>query len=219
LVSDGFMLEVLQSHTNVIYQPHYDSPHFGGINPYTLGYSIFSDVRRICEHPTEEDRRFFPDLAGGDWLEALHEAMANFKDESFILQYLSPTVIRNLKLFCVLDDDQEREIEVTAIHDDPGYRRIREALAAQYDLSQQEPNIQIYRVDLRGNRSLTLRHQQHDRVPLYEDEAKEVLKHLHRLWRFDVHLESVQDGRVTQSYTCDNESVRVVTGPTSDAPH
>ncbi|MGH8222777.1 MAG: SpoVR family protein [Woeseiaceae bacterium] len=211
-VSDGFMLEVLQSHTNVIYQPPYDSPYFGGVNPYTLGFSIFSDLRRICERPTGEDRRFFPDVADRDWLDVLHHGMQDFKDESFILQFLSPTVIRNLKLFSILDDDQSREIEVTAIHDDQGYQAIREELADQYNLSKQEPNIQIYEVDLRGNRSITLRHIQHDRVPLDKDDATLVMKHLHNLWRFDVRLESIHEGRVTTSYLCDDESVRSVSG-------
>ena len=137
------MLEFLQTHTNVIYQPEFDSPYFNGINPYTLGYAIYSDIRRICEQPTDEDERFFPDVAGGDWLDTIHHAMVNYKDESFILQFLSPKVIRDLKLFCILDDDREKEIEVTAIHDDSGYRQIREELAEQYNLSKQEPNIQV----------------------------------------------------------------------------
>ena len=212
LVSDGFMLEFLQSHTNVIYQPAFDSPHFSGINPYTLGYSIFTDIRRICEQPTEEDKRFFPDIAGSDWLATVHHAMANYKDESFILQFLSPKVIRDLKLFGIADDDNESEIEVTAIHDDNGYRRIREELAEQYSLSQQEPNIQVQQVDLRGDRSLTIRHLQHDRIPLAEDDAKEVMKHLHHLWRFDVHLESMQEESITARYICDDESARNVAG-------
>src|SRR5690606_32270880 len=92
LVSDGLMMEFLQHHTNVIFQPPYDSPYYSGINPYTLGFAIFQDIRRICEAPTEEDRLWFPDMAGGDWLDAVHFAMENFKDESFILQYLSPKV-------------------------------------------------------------------------------------------------------------------------------
>jgi stage V sporulation protein R len=209
-VTDGFMFETLQSHTNVIYQPEFDSPYFNGINPYTLGYSIFSDIRRICEQPTDEDRLFFPDLAGKDWLEALHHAMENFKDESFILQFLSPAVIRDLKLFSILDDDRQKEIEVTAIHDDQGYRHLREELSDHYNLSKQEPNIQIYEVDLRGNRSINLRHIQHDRVPLAKEDAKAVMKHLHSLWRFDVHLESTQNGKVTASYICDDDSVRSV---------
>jgi len=45
-------------------------------------------------------------------------------------------------------------------------------------------------VNLRGDRSLTLRHTQYQGRPLAED-ALEVLKHVARLWGFGVHLESV----------------------------
>ena len=209
LITEGAILEFLQSHSNVIYQPEFDSPYFSGINPYTLGYAMFSDIRRICEDPSEEDRQFLPEIAGSDWLDTVHHAMENYKDESFILQFLSPRVIRKLKLFSILDDDKEDAIRVTAIHDDDGYQRVREELADQYNLSKQEPDIQVWEVALRGDRSLTLRHTQHDRIPLDEDEAKEVIKHVHRLWQFDVHLECMQDNELTQSFVCDDEKVRV----------
>ena len=65
-VTDGFMLEFLQSHTSVIRQPGYDEPWYNGINPYALGFAIFSDIRRICESPTDEDRNWFPEIAGSD---------------------------------------------------------------------------------------------------------------------------------------------------------
>ncbi len=196
LVTDGFMIEFLQSHTNVIYQPPYDSPHYSGINPYCLGYGLFTDIRRICEHPTDEDRRWFPDLAGSDWKKAVDFAMRNFKDESFIAQYLSPKLIRDLRLFQVLDDDRSSELEITAIHDDAGYQAVREALAKQYDLGNREPNIQAYNVDRYGDRSLTLRHIRHDRRPLGDD-IDEVLKHVARLWGFTVRLEAEkEDGSV-----------------------
>lgn len=201
LVTEGFILEFMQSHTSVIYQPPYDSPYYNGINPYTLGYSMFTDIKRICEAPTEEDKRWFPDIAGSDWLETVHFAMRNFKDESFILQFLSPKVIRDLKLFCILDDDQNPTIDVTAIHDDSGYQAVREALSAQYNLGNREPNIQIYEVDVRGDRSLTLQHQQFNRQPLHES-SQEVLKHIHRLWGFDIHLHSVCDDKVMQTFHC-----------------
>ena len=90
LVNDGFMMEFLQSHTNVVSQRGFDERGYGGINPYALGFAMMSDIRRICEAPTPEDRRWFPDIAGGDWLKTLDFAMRNFKDESFISQYLSP---------------------------------------------------------------------------------------------------------------------------------
>ncbi|OEY65509.1 SpoVR family protein [Marinobacter sp. X15-166B] len=201
LVNDGFMLEFLQSHTAVVYQPPFNSPWYSGINPYTLGFSMYSDLRRICEHPTAEDREWFPDFAGTDWLDTLHFAMKNFKDESFIQQFLSPKLMRDLRLFAIEDDDQEDVYRVTAIHDEPGYKPLREKLARQYNLSYREPNIQAWSVDLRGDRSLTLRHVPIDRVPLDED-TDEVLRHVHRLWGFDVHLESVDNGVVVQSYHC-----------------
>jgi stage V sporulation protein R len=217
LITDGAVLEFLQSHTDVIFQPGFDSPIFSGINPYTLGFAIFSDIRRVCENPTEEDRRFCPEIAGADWLETVHHAMANYKDESFILQFLTPKVIRDLRLFSILDDEADSAIRVTAIHDDDGYREVREELAAQYDLSKQEPDIQIWEVLLRGDRSIHLRHNQRNRTPLDEDHATEVMKHLHALWRFDVHVESLHDDAVQHVYHCNNEKVWVDTGDDAKA--
>ena len=200
-VTDGFILEFLHSHSNVVYQPPFDSPHYSGINPYTLGFTMFQDIRRICEEPTEEDKQWFPDIAGSDWLETVHFAMKNFKDESFILQFLSPKVMRDLHLFSVMDDESKSYLEVNAIHDDSGYKEVREALAAQYNLGNREPNIQIYNVDVRGDRTLTLRHYQHEGRPL-DKETAELLKHVHRLWQFDVRLESVQDQKVSKTWRC-----------------
>ena len=200
-VTDGFMMEFLSSHTGVLYQPGFDSPYYRGINPYALGFAMYSDIRRVCESPTDEDREWFGDFAGAPWLEVLDHAMRNFKDESFILQFLSPKVIRDLRLFSVIDDDQESELEIAAIHDAGGYRRVRELLASQYNLSDREPNIQIIGADIRGDRSLTLRHTQHQRRTL-NGGTDEVLKHLHRLWGFPVHLESVDDDKVISKTTC-----------------
>ncbi|PXX98485.1 SpoVR family protein [Halomonas sp. LBP4] len=199
LVDEGLILEFLQSHTAVVSQPAFDSPYFSGINPYALGFAIFTDLRRICEAPTAEDREWFPDTAGSDWCETLDFAMRNFKDESFIQQFLSPKVIRDLKLFMVVDDDQEEMLEVAAIHDERGYRRIRESLAIQYALSVREPNIQVYSADIRGDRSLTLRHVQDSRRPLARS-VYPVIRHLHQLWGFPVKLESVEGDEVVRRY-------------------
>ncbi len=191
LVSDEFMIENLASHTNVIFQPGFDSPYYSGLNPYTLGYHMWTDIRRICENPTEEDKYWFQNIAGADWISTLDFAMRNFKDESFVAQYLSPKIIRELKLFTVLDDDENNFLEISAIHNEEGYRHVRTALAEQYNLGANEPNIEVYNVDIRGDRSLTLRHKQFNRKPLAEGAAKEVLKHLYRLWGFTVRLETL----------------------------
>ena len=67
---------------------------------------------------------------------------------------------------------------------------LRESLSRQYDIGCREPDIQVWNVNMRGDRSLTLRHNQRNNLPLRED-SQEVLKHVARLWGFDVHLESV----------------------------
>ena len=199
LLADSFMLEFLQSHTNVVYQPPYNSRWFSGLNPYALGFAMWQDIRRMCENPDDEDRRWFPEIAGSNWLETFDFAMRNFKDESFIAQYLSPKIMRDFRMFAVLDDDSKDKLEVSAIHDDAGYRRVREILSDQYNLGAREPNVQVWNVDLRGDRSLTLRHQPYHRRPL-ADSTDEVLRHVARLWGFTVRLETVsEDGSIELS--------------------
>jgi stage V sporulation protein R len=200
-LTDGVMMEWLKSHTNVIYQPPVGHRAYSGINPYALGFAMYTDLKRICEEPTDEDRQWFPDIAGSDWLPTLDHAMRNYKDESVVGQFLSPKMMRDLRLFAIVDDEKEPELEVAAIHDDAGYRRVREALSHQYDLGSREPNIQVWNVNLRGDRSLTLRHTQHNDRPLH-DNAQEVLKHVGRLWGFGVQLESVNGkGDVTKRWS------------------
>ncbi len=201
-VNDGFMLEFLQSHSNVIYQPPFHHRAYSGINPYALGFAMYRDLRRICEAPDAEDRRWFPDIAGSGWIETLDYAMRNYKDESFVAQFLSPRLMRELRLFSVLDDDERDKLEISAIHDESGFRQVRQLLADQYNLGQREPNIQVWNVDIYGDRTLTLRHFMHDRRPL-GDSTEEMLRHVARLWGYDVRLESVDEtGRVEHTASC-----------------
>ncbi len=203
-LTDGFMMEFLQSHTNVVHQPPFDSRYYNGLNPYALGFAMFTDLRRICEHPTEEDYRWFPELAGSDWVASLDFAMRNFKDESFIAQYLSPKLIRDFKLFAMVDDDTEDKLEVAAIHDDAGYRAVRQLLSEQYNLGNREPNIQVSEVDVFGDRSLSLRHYMHDRRPLGES-TPEMLRHAARLWGYTVRIDSVDRNGVSHRVAVSDE--------------
>ncbi|MCC6193475.1 MAG: SpoVR family protein, partial [Burkholderiales bacterium] len=197
-VDDGFMLEFLKSHTNVVYQPPFDSKHYGGINPYALGFEMFSDLRRICESPTDEDRHWFPELAGSDWRKSLDFAMRNFKDESFIAQYLSPRLIRELRLFAIADHRAESTLKVDSIHDDAGYRRVRKLLAQQHAHEERVPDVQIVEYDRDGDRALTLRHTQRRGREL-TDAASEVVTHLRRLWGFTVRLETWENDTQVES--------------------
>ncbi|HEU4519090.1 MAG TPA: SpoVR family protein [Microvirga sp.] len=191
-ISDGAFLEFLQSHTNVIRQPAFDDAHYNGINPYALGFAMMQDIERICTKPTAEDREWLPDIAGkGDPMEVLRDAWANYRDESFIAQFLSPQVIRQWRMFHLVDDPDAPELRVDAIHDEPGFRRIRRVLARQHDVAWSDPDIQVTDVDLTGDRRLIVQHNVVNGALLQEQEALRVLQHLADLWGYDVLLKEV----------------------------
>ncbi len=191
-ISDGAFMEFLQSHTNVVHQPMFDDPAYGGLNPYAVGFAMMTDIAKICTEPTDEDREWFPDIAGGgDPDDVLKYIWANYRDESFIGQYLSPRLIRNWRLFHLVDDEDEPTLRVDAIHNERGYRAIRRALARRYDIGHQEPDIQIVDVDLAEDRHLILHHHVMNGVLLAESDADQVLQHLADLWTYDVCLKEI----------------------------
>src|ERR1700756_2666084 len=193
LISDGNFLEFLQSHTNVVFQPDFDDPRFSGFNPYALGFAMMQDIERIVTKPDDEDRDWFASIAGkGDVMGVLRDVWANYRDESFISQFLSPRLMRHLRMFHLHDDPNERAgVKVDAIHDERGYRRVRRELARQYDVGFIDPNIEVVDVDLAGDRRLMLRHVVVKGAQLNETDARRVLQHLADLWTYDVSLVEV----------------------------
>jgi stage V sporulation protein R len=203
-LSDGNYLEFLKSHTNVVFQPTYDDPRFSGLNPYALGFEMMQDIERIATNPEDEDREWFPDIAGrGKPMEVLRGIWADYRDESFIRQFLSPHLIRKLRLFQLHDDPEMREgVLVSAIHDERGYKRLRRQLAQQYDIGWTDPRIEIVDVDLAGSRRLLLHHLISNDCPLEESEVKLVLQHLADLWSYDVLLQEMDAAdRVVKEHT------------------
>ena len=190
LISEGALLEILHSHANVVAQFEFDDQRYGGFNPYALGFAMMQDIQRICVDPTDEDREWFPEMAGsGDWRAVLRDVWANYRDEFFVRQFLSPRLIRQFRLFALSDKASEPNVTVEAIHDAEGYRRVRSALADSYDVAANEPDIQVVDVDLLGDRPLTLRHTMRNGVRLAEAGREATLRHIRRLWGFEVRLE------------------------------
>jgi stage V sporulation protein R len=189
-IGAGSILEFMHSHSSVVMQPGFDDSRYYGINPYALGFAMMSDIKRISEEPTAEDRDWFPEFAGkGDWRDVLKHAWANYRDESFIQQFLSPKVMRDLKLFAVRDNAEDPIYTVSAIHNEAGYRKLRTSLARLYDLSSHQPDIQVVGANLAGDRTLTIRHNRHRGIPLAQANKDAVIKHIRRLWGYTVELE------------------------------
>lgn len=188
LISEGAILEFLELHTAVVRQPTYDK---GGINfnPYHLGFNIFADIRRMSENPTAEDKQWFPDFAGGNWLENWHEAFENYRDDGLIQQFLSPKLIRDMKLFALDAFEAETHYKVSNIHDERGYRDIRNTLADQHNPWQGLPDIQITHVEF-NTRQCILTHYTDDKTLLDSDDAFKTLGYFQKLWGFPCALQT-----------------------------
>ncbi len=194
LIDDAAFMEVIHSTTNVTTQLTFDHPSRSGFNPYALGLAMMTDIARMCVDPTEEDRRWFPSIAGnGNAVGTLKHAWSDYRDESFILQFLSPRLIRQLKLFRILDDASKPYLFVDAIHDEDGYLEIRRSLARSYDPSRYSPNIQVVDVDLAGDRCLHLEHRTKPGQTLHKKDAECTLRALADLWGYEIKLLEVDE--------------------------
>ena len=194
LIDDGSYLEFLTSHTNVVMQPTFEDRRYSGINPYSLGFAMMRDIERISLDATEEDREWFPDIANcGDPMNALRQIWADYRDESFIAQYLSPRLIREFRMFSLLDDPAEPHLRVDAIHDERGYRRVRRSLAREYELSRIDPNVEVVGVDFEGDRKLIVHHKVVAGRQLSSGACAKVVQHLADLWGYDVILKEIDE--------------------------
>ena len=83
------MLEFLQSHTSVVYQPPSKASWYSGINPYALALPCFR-ISSVSANPRRmKIKRWFPDIAGSDWLQTLDFAMRNFRTRFHSAPFLS----------------------------------------------------------------------------------------------------------------------------------
>lgn len=187
-IDEGTMQSFHHSHTNVVNQPEYYKKWFSGINPYALGYAIFRDIKRICDNPTAEDKEWFPNLYKMRWQDAVKDAVANYKDDSFISQLLSPKVIRDLKLFGVKYDSKNEQFVVQDIHNEIGYKEVRENLSKLNNRINYVPDIQVIEANMKGDRMLVLQYFPYENRPIETKWAEKTLTYAKKLWGYDVVL-------------------------------
>ena len=125
-------MEILHSHANVVAQFDFDDPHFGGINPYALGFAMMQDIQRICSPADRGDREWFPDRRRhDDWPAVLRDIWANYRDELFVRQFLSPASHAHVQAVCALRQGLRIAYRIEAIHDADGYRHVRNVARGQ----------------------------------------------------------------------------------------
>jgi|GEM_PF-34860 len=183
-------------------------------NPYTLGLAILKDIVRICKEPTEEDKKWFPHFAGNpDWLSIVKQATFYSHDETYVEQYLSPKVMRDLRMFTlgVLDPDEMTDSQkhyskhmdfakIMAVQNEDGFRKIRAQLARDYRVSEKFPNVTMYDYQYKTDRALILRHHAVKNQRLDADDTQLVLEMMHSQWEHPVVIETVdENGKVLET--------------------
>jgi len=191
-IDQGILLECLHSHTNVVRQREYS-----GLNPYALGFAAWNEIKRVCDKPTDEDREYLPEVAGSDWLETFHDIMQNYRDESFLLQFLTPKLVRDFRLMNIQTREGLDHWTVDNTAGPEGFKSIRSQLSASYRLESAMPEISVMRYAHDTDRKLFLQHQSYNGKVLMKGQAEQTLKHLRLLWGFDVALETVDQNGAT----------------------
>lgn len=169
--------EFLRRHNQVI------RPYEGRINPYYLGFKIFSDLYEKHGHD----------------LQRIFDVRELERDESFIRRYLTKELCIEMKLYEYQKEGSE--YVVTEVADDEGWMRIRDTIAASAGFGG-VPVVVVKEWNQKDN-ILMLEHI-YDGRELELQYANETLKHLVDIWEGKVILNTTAEGK-KRSIMCDEQ--------------
>jgi stage V sporulation protein R len=182
----GMSLEFMVHHNQVL------RPTPGGLNPYHLGFVLWTEIYRAIEGDEPPDHSC--KTAGRD---ALFQVREIDRDTSFLRRFLDESIMRKLGLFEFTP--RSNDYVVSEIPDDQGWEQIKRTLLANVGMAAM-PMIKVEDADFSGSRTLLLRHY-HDGRDLELANAEKTLEHVFRLWGRPVVLETVIESKAsTLSY-------------------
>lgn len=170
----------LQSHMVLAIRP-------GPLNPYTIGYYIFRDIKerwdRMSQGDIKESERW--DGLSGD--EKIFEAMRTHKDTTFIENYLTRDLMEKL---CLVKAKPvgDNELEITDISDEEGWRKVKAELSRNVGM-RSFPIVRAANDNHKNRSELYLFHEFDGRF-LDKEYTRKTLEHIYFLWQKTVHLET-----------------------------
>jgi spore cortex formation protein SpoVR/YcgB (stage V sporulation) len=114
--------------------------------------------------------------------------VANYRDESFVLQFLSRKVVKDLGLFILEDDSSSEDFTITDIQDYAGLYNIRTTLSDQLSYVNSIPDIEVSKLDIH-TRELYLMYNPKNNRKLDIKNRQAVKSSIESLWGFPVILE------------------------------
>ena len=182
-------LEFLVRHNQVI------RPHEGSINPYHIGFKVWEGIRKRFDDTPQSERAEKLSHPSRTGLEMMFAVRETDRDTAFLRRHLTNELIRELDLFQYVPQKDEADFVINRVadEDDESYRIIRDTLIANIGTNS-IPVIKVHDADFGGNRTLYLEHE-YDGRDLDGEYAKKTLEYLFALWRREVALATVVQGK------------------------
>ncbi|WP_102027910.1 SpoVR family protein [Salirhabdus sp. Marseille-P4669] len=178
-------IEFAKLHSSVI------APSRTSINPYRLGITIFEDIEKRYNNPTEEMKK--RGVTPGSGREKLFEVREIESDISFIRNYLTKDIVRDEDLY--LFQKQGREYKIV----DKDWTEVRDQLITMR-VNGGFPYITVENGDYLRNGELYLKHH-YEGVELDIQYLERTMPYIHQLWGRTVHMETVvEDKEVVFSF-------------------
>ncbi len=189
-------IEFIKRHNQVI------RPVRGGLNPYHLGFKIFEDIFRRWEEPSAEEREEYG-RPGGEGLARIFQVREVDRDASFLRQYLTEELMRELDLF--QHEKKGKDRVITKVSSPDGWKAVKETLLKNVGLGS-IPVIKIVEVKSRGDQEMILEHE-YDGRELDRRYADRTLGYVQRLWGKKVSL-LTRFGGVPCKITCAGDGTK-----------
>lgn len=215
LLDDATMLESARLNSGVLYQQELrrTGKLSASFNPYALGLRTCEEIVRVSgvepedreffagwidtNGPTDEDKAWFPTWAGDrDWRARLRHAWYDYRDESFLQQFVTPRLMRDWQLFALKEDlevDDPAYVVTDTVHErtlgSTGYAELRHKLGQAHSWDARFPDIRVTGADLLDERTLELSYFPRSSMELTDD-ADQVVAYATQLWGYPVTLEA-----------------------------
>ncbi len=179
-------LEFIVRHNQVV------RPFNMGLNPYHVGFSIWSDIfRRSNNSAAEPTHNKEDDADNHGGANRLFEVRESDRDNSFLRRHLTESLIRELNLFEYGTKGDQKVVQKIADHD--GWRSIKETMLKNIGMNP-IPVIKVQDGDYGHRHTLYLIHD-HDGRDLHLEYAEKTMAYVRQLWQGEVLLETVLGGK------------------------
>ena len=166
-LEDKFHIPFLKLHNAVV------RPHIGGLNPYHIGFYIFTKIEREYG------------------LEKCFEVRDTHDDVSACRIYLEEEDIRELNIFSYVRK-QAGEIVISDVADEEDWKVVKQDMLRSIGVGS-IPQIYVERIE--KDNTLVLKHE-YDGRDLDLEHAEKVTDHIKNLWKDDVRLYTILEDEV-----------------------